>query len=64
MTVGGVQITADFSADWIDILRGRLTALGHPPAATEKAEDISFRYFNLLIRRIEPRQGSSWRRRS
>jgi hypothetical protein len=51
-------VTADFYADWIDILRQKLTAAGFAPPPGENPQRICFRYFNLRNRgvRAKPRK--------
>lgn len=47
-------ITADFEADWIEILRNQLIAAGYP-AASKSARDVELEYFNVRSRQIDAR---------
>lgn len=49
-----LEIQADFYADLVEYWSQELRQLGHNPGPTDTPQDIGFRYFNLMKRRVEP----------
>lgn len=52
------EVKADFYSDWINYLKQELSNMGYPVELDESPEEISFKFFNVLWRRIpvKPRQ--------